>query len=250
MIRSPLAHRFVLSPNIEPRRGNARPDMIILHYTGMESASAAGAWLCEPGSKVSCHYLVGDDGEITQMVGEEMRAWHAGIAVWEGDADINSRSIGIELHNPGHVLGYRDFPHPQMEAAIALCRNISSRHDIEPRHVLAHSDVAPLRKIDPGERFDWQRLHAAGVGHWVAPSRLRGGPALQAGDAGDMVAALQAKLAHYGYGIEVTGNYDAPAKAVIQAFQRHFRPARVDGIADPSTVETLDRLIAALGLPA
>lgn len=250
MIRSPLAHRFVLSPNIEPRRGNARPDMIILHYTGMESASAACAWLCDAGSKVSCHYLVGEDGEITQTVGEEMRAWHAGIAVWEGDAGINSRSIGIELHNPGHVLGYRDFPHPQMEAVIALCRDILSRHDVEPRHVLAHSDVAPLRKIDPGERFDWQRLHAAGVGHWVAPSRLRDGPALQAGDAGDMVAALQVKLAHYGYGIEVTGNYDSPAKAVIQAFQRHFRPARVDGIADPSTVETLDRLIAALGLPA
>ncbi len=250
MIRSPLAHRFVLSPNIEPRRGHVRPDMIVLHYTGMDSAAAACAWLCDAGSKVSCHYLVGEDGRITQMVGEEMRAWHAGVSVWEGDADINSRSIGIELHNPGHVLGYRDFSDAQMRAVIALCRDIVSRRGVEPRHVLAHSDVAPLRKIDPGEKFDWRRLHAAGIGHWVAPSPLREGPALQAGNARDSVAGLQAKLARYGYGIEVTGIHDAPSKAVIQAFQRHFRPARVDGIADPSTVDTLDRLIAASGLPA
>jgi len=250
LIRSPLAHRFVLSPNVEPRRGLARPDMIILHYTGMDSAAAACAWLCDAGSKVSCHYLVGEDGGITQMVGEEMRAWHAGVSVWEGDADINSRSIGIELHNPGHLLGYRDFSDAQMQAAIALCRDIVSRHGVEPRHVLAHSDVAPLRKIDPGEKFDWRRLHAAGIGHWVAPSPLREGPALQAGDAGEEVAGLQAKLARYGYGIEVTGIYNAPSKAVIRAFQRHFRPARIDGIADPSTVDTLDRLIAASGLPA
>ncbi len=250
MIRSPLAHRFVLSPNVEPRRGHVRPDMIVLHYTGMDSAAAACAWLCDAGSKVSCHYLVGEDGEITQMVGEEMRAWHAGVSVWEGDADINSRSIGIELHNSGHVLGYRDFSGAQMRAAIALCRDIVSRHDVEPRHVLAHSDVAPLRKIDPGEKFDWRRLHAAGIGHWVAPSPLQEGPALQAGDAGEEVARLQAKLARYGYGIEVTGIYNAPAKAVIRAFQRHFRPARIDGIADPATVDTLDRLIAASGLPA
>jgi N-acetylmuramoyl-L-alanine amidase len=250
LIRSPLAHRFVLSPNVEPRRGHARPDMIILHYTGMDSAAAACAWLCDAGSKVSCHYLVDADGGITQMVGEEMRAWHAGVSVWEGDADINSRSIGIELHNPGHVLGYRDFSDAQMQAVIALCRDIASRHGVEPRHVLAHSDVAPLRKIDPGEKFDWRRLHAAGIGHWVAPSPFRDGPALQVGDAGEEVAGLQAKLARYGYGIEVTGIYNAPAKAVIQAFQRHFRPARIDGIADPSSVDTLDRLIVASGLPA
>ncbi|MGQ0484353.1 MAG: N-acetylmuramoyl-L-alanine amidase [Hyphomicrobiales bacterium] len=250
MIRSPLAHRFVLSPNIEPRRGNVRPDMIVLHYTGMDNAAAARDWLCDARSNVSCHYLVDEDGEIAQMVGEEMRAWHAGVSVWEGDTDINSRSIGIEIHNPGHLLGYRDFPAAQMEAVIALCRDIAGRHDVEPRHVLAHSDVAPSRKIDPGEKFDWQRLHAAGIGHWVAPSPLRDGPDLQVGGAGDRVAALQAKLARYGYGIEVTARYDAPTRAVIQAFQRHFRPARIDGIADPSTVETLDRLIAASGLPA
>jgi N-acetylmuramoyl-L-alanine amidase len=250
LIRSPLAHRFVVSPNIEPRRGDVRPDMIILHYTGMESAAAACAWLCDARSKVSCHYLVDETGEITQLVGEEMRAWHAGVSVWEGDDDINSRSIGIEMHNPGHVLGYRDFSDAQLKAVIALCRDIAGRHDVEPRHILAHSDVAPLRKIDPGEKFDWQRLHAAGVGHWVAPSPLRDGPALQEGDAGDAVADLQAKLARYGYGIKATAHYDAPTGAVVRAFQRHFRPARVDGAADPATIETLDRLIAASGLPA
>ncbi len=250
MIRSPLAHHFVLSPNIEPRRGNVRPDMIVLHYTGMESAAAARAWLCDARSKVSCHYLIDEAGGITQMVGEEMRAWHAGISVWEGDTDINSRSVGIEMHNPGHVLGYRDFPDAQMQAVIALCRDIASRHDVEPRHVLAHSDVAPLRKIDPGEKFDWKRLHAAGVGHWVAPAPLRDGASLREGDAGDAVAGLQAKLARYGYGIKATARYDAPTGAVVRAYQRHFRPARIDGIADPATVETLERLIAALVLPA
>lgn len=250
MIRSPLADGFVLSPNIEPRRGGARPDMIVLHYTGMDSAAAACAWLCDSRSKVSCHYLVGADGEITQMVGEEMRAWHAGASSWEGDSDVNSRSIGIEIHNPGHLLGYQEFSGAQMEALIALCHDILSRHDVKSRHVLAHSDVAPSRKIDPGEKFDWQRLHAAGIGNWVTPAPLRDGPVLQVGDTGDKVADLQAKLARYGYGIDGTGNYDAQTKTVIQAFQRHFRPAHIDGIADPSTIETLDRLIAASGRPA
>ena len=244
MIRSPLADDFVLSPNIEPRRGNVRPDMIVLHYTGMESALAARVWLCDARSKVSSHYLIDEAGEITQMVGEEMRAWHAGVSAWEGDTDINSRSVGIEIHNPGHQLGYRDFPAAQMEVVIALCRDIASRHSIAPRRVLAHSDVAPVRKIDPGEKFDWQRLKAAGIGHWVAPSPWRGGPTP---NAGDEIAALQSKLARYGYGVEVTGNCDGQTQAVVQAFQRHFRPARVDGIADPSTVETLDRLLAVLG---
>jgi len=250
MIRSPLAGDFVLSPNIEPRRGGARPDMIVLHYTGMDSAAAACAWLCDSRSEVSCHYLVGADGEITQMVGEEMRAWHAGASSWDRDCDVNSRSIGIEIHNPGHVLGYREFSDVQMEAVIALCHDILGRHDVEARHILAHSDVAPARKIDPGEKFDWQRLHAAGIGNWVTPAPLRDGSVLQVGDAGDDVADLQAKLSRYGYGIELSRNYDVQTKTVVQAFQRHFRPAHIDGIADLSTIETLDRLIAASGRAA
>ncbi|HUR44072.1 MAG TPA: N-acetylmuramoyl-L-alanine amidase, partial [Aestuariivirga sp.] len=154
-MRSPLAAAFRASPNIESRKGGRKPDMIVLHYTGMESAEAACNWLCNSGSGVSCHYLVGEDGGIVQMVSEDMRAWHAGVSSWRGERDINTRSIGIEIQNPGHTAGYPDFPEDQMEAVIALCRDIGKRHDIRPRNIVAHSDVAPGRKIDPGEKFDW-----------------------------------------------------------------------------------------------
>lgn len=244
MIRSPLAQRFVLAPNIEPRFGNPWPDMIILHYTGMESCAKALSWLCNPVSGVSCHYLVDVDGEITQMVGEEMRAWHAGASYWAGDNDCNSRSIGIEIHNPGHTIDYTDFPLAQMQAVAALCRDIRSRHAVPQRRILAHSDVAPARKIDPGEKFDWAWLHEQGIGHWVAPARVAEGPALSEGDRGEAVAELQSRLAAYGYGVPQTGAYDAATATVVKAFQRHFRPVRVDGIADPQTRETLKLLLA------
>ena len=246
MIRSALASKFVLAPGIEARRDDRRPDMLVLHYTGMESAEGACAWLCNPHSKVSCHYLIDETGVITQMVDEEMRAWHAGQSSWQGETDINSRSIGIEIHNPGHTLGYRDFPEPQMAAVAALARDIAERHAIAPRNVLAHSDVAPTRKIDPGEKFDWRRLFREGIGHWVDPVAVTGGQFLQLGDRGQAVEALQSMLALYGYGIEITGEFDKLTSAVVNAFQRHFRPARVDGIADRSTIETLHRLLAAL----
>jgi N-acetylmuramoyl-L-alanine amidase len=246
MIRSPLAAAFIVAPNIEPRRDNRRPDMLLLHYTGMESAAAACDWLCNPVSGVSCHYLVDQAGRITQMVGEEMRAWHAGKSVWQGETDSNSRAIGIEIHNPGHTLGYTDFPDRQMQAVIALCRDILSRHAIAPRQVLAHSDVAPTRKVDPGEKFDWAWLAREGVGHWVPPVEIAGGQYLQPGDRGRTVEALQAMLALYGYGLEITGEYDRLTEAVVSAFQRHFRQARVDGVADRSTIDTLHRLLSAL----
>lgn len=246
MIRSPLANDFVLSPNTGPRRNGARVSLLILHYTGMVSAERARDWLCNPVSHVSCHYLIDESGRITQMVGEEMRAWHAGVSVWQNDPDVNSSSIGIEMHNPGHVLGYADFPEPQMRAVIALCRDILRRHDIAPRSVLAHSDVAPERKIDPGEKFDWRRLDGQGIGHWVDPASLADGDVLQFGDHGEKIADLQRLLANYGYGIDPNGHFDKRTKAVVTAFQRHFRPARVDGIADASTLATLDRLLRAL----
>ena len=246
MIVSPLAAEFIAAPGIEPRRGGRAPDMLLLHYTGMETAERARAWLCNPESGVSCHYLVDEDGRIVQMVDEGLRAWHAGQSLWQGDSDTNSRSIGIEIHNPGHTLDYRDFPMAQMEAVIALCRDILGRHAIAPRNVLAHSDVAPLRKIDPGERFDWAMLHRAGIGHWVPPAPVAGGQFLQAGDSGQGVEALQSMFALYGYGIDISGDYDRLTEAVVGAFQRHFRPARVDGIADLSTIDTLHRLLSAL----
>lgn len=243
MIRSRLADEFVLAPNIEPRRDGRSVDMLLLHYTGMASARIARDQLCNAPSGVSCHYLIDEDGTITQMVDEDMRAWHAGASSWHGETDTNSRSIGIEIHNPGHAIDYRDFPKRQMRAVVALCRDILSRHDIPPRHVLGHSDVAPGRKIDPGEKFDWGQLHRAGIGHWVEPAPFQDGAQLGPGEQGEAVLRLQALLAEYGYGIGLTGDYDHATRTVVNAFQRHFRPARVDGIADRSTLETLQSLI-------
>jgi N-acetylmuramoyl-L-alanine amidase len=235
-----------VSPNFGPRRDGLTPDAIILHYTGMQSAEAAELWLCDPASEVSSHYLVHEDGRIVQMVREADRAWHAGKCSWRGRTDINSCSIGIEIANPGHPFGYPDFPEPQIDAVIALCRGICERHDIAPERVLGHSDVAPGRKIDPGEKFPWRKLQKAGVGHFVEPSPIRGGRFLSIGDSGEPVEALQSMLALYGYGVDITGQFDAGTQAVVEAFQRHFRQELVDGVADRSTIETLHRLLAAL----
>ena len=248
MIGSALVSTYLPSPNIESRRDDREPDMLILHYTGMADARKACSWLCDPVSKVSCHYLVDEHGMIVQMVDENIRAWHAGVSSWKDEDDINSRSIGIEIQNPGHAAGYPDFPEAQMLAVIALCRDIVTRNRIHPSRVLAHSDIAPDRKIDPGEKFDWARLHAQGIGHWVRPEPIDGGPFLQLGDQGQAVEALQAMLRLYGYGLEITGLYDGPTQVNVRAFQRHFRPTRVDGIADSSTVITLRRLLHGLAL--
>jgi N-acetylmuramoyl-L-alanine amidase len=184
-------------------------------------------------------------GVITQMVGEDLRAWHAGESSWGGETDINSHSIGIEIHNRGHSPEYAGFPAQQMDSVIALSRDIVRRNDIRPERVLAHSDVAPKRKIDPGEKFDWRKLHAAGVGHWVEPTPV-GPPLSQIAEDKDAAASLQQKLGKYGYSIDITGSADEQTEVVVKAFQRHFRPERVDGIADRSTVDTLDRLLGAL----
>jgi len=234
------------SPNFGPRMGAGGIDMLILHYTGMESGDAAEAWLCDPASEVSSHYIVHEDGRIVQMVREADRAWHAGRAMWKGEADINSRSVGIEIVNPGHSLGYPDFPAHQIDAVIALCRDISARNRIAPERVLAHSDVAPGRKIDPGEKFPWYLAAKAGIGHWVEPSPPSDIVVCRAGDCGATVAELRYLLALYGYGIEINDEFCSVLEQVVSAFQRHFRPARVDGMADASTLDTLRRLIAAL----
>ena len=241
---TPLARRFVASPNHGERLAVRRPDMLVLHYTGMPDAQVALDRLSSAAAQVSCHYLVLEDGEIVQMVREQRRAWHAGQSTWEGHADINSRSIGIEIVNPGHEWGYVDFPQAQMAAVTELCGDIVRRHRIPPQHVLGHSDIAPTRKEDPGEKFDWRRLAQAGAGLWTEPAPIRGGRFFAFGDAGEPVAALQAMFALYGYGIDLHGRFDTLTEAVTRAFQRHFRPARVDGVADRSTIETLRSLIA------
>ncbi len=237
------------SPNVGERRGGSRPDILLLHYTGMGSGQAAEDRLCNPSAEVSCHYIVHEDGGVVQMVRESDRAWHAGKSSWMGVIDINSKSIGIEIVNPGHMLGYRPFPRRQIASVIGLCRGIVARHGIRPEMVLGHSDVAPGRKIDPGELFPWARLHREGIGHFVKPSRRRRGKCMGEGYSGEKVAALQAMLAGYGYGIEASGFYDSATATIVGAFQRHFRPARIDGVADPSTVATLRRLLAGLSSP-
>lgn len=234
------------SPNHGERRGVVAPDMLILHYTGMQDARAALQRLCHAESEVSAHYLVFEDGGIVQCVPEERRAWHAGAASWHGVEDINSHSIGIEIANPGHDWGYPDFPAPQIAAVIALCRDIISRHPIASERVLGHSDVAPLRKRDPGEKFPWAELNAAGIGHWVEPATLAEGAVLDVGDEGANVAAFNDDLRLYGYAAPEGDTFDAATGAVVRAFQRHFHQSRVDGIADAGTRETLKRLRSAL----
>jgi N-acetylmuramoyl-L-alanine amidase len=234
----------VPSPNHDARQGGP-PDMVLLHYTGMRSGDAALARLCASESKVSAHYIVFEDGRIVQCVPEDLRAWHAGVSFWAGETDINSRSIGIEIVNPGHEFGYTEFPSRQIAAVISLCRSIAARRGpVAADRVLAHSDVAPARKEDPGEKFPWNLLFESGIGHWVRPAPLDvSGHVLKAGDEGDQVTRLQQMLARYGYGIKDTGDYDDATRLVVTAFQRHFRPARVDGIADASTTRTLRALL-------
>ena len=235
-----IRHRA--SPNHGERAAGKPVDMIVLHYTGMPSAERAVAWLCDPESNVSAHYVVCEDGEIVRLVEENRRAWHAGQSFWAGETDINSRSIGIEIVKPGHEFGYRAFPDTQIEAVIALCRDILLRHIVPPAHVLAHSDVAPFRKIDPGELFPWRTLHEAGIGHWLPPEPFSEGPILKIGERGEGVNALRKALGRYGYDLAAGDEYDARTETIVSAFQRHFRQERVDGVADPSTVATLRRL--------
>ena len=236
------------SPNHGERRDGKRPDFLILHYTGMANAEAALARLCDPTAEVSAHYVVLEDGGIIQMVKEDRRAWHAGAARWQDESDLNSSSIGIEIVNYGHDGHLPTYPQAQINSVIALCRDIITRNKIAAHRVLAHSDVAPARKRDPGEHFPWGTLHAAGVGHYVPPAPISGGRFLARGEQGQPVEALQAMLALYGYGIAVTGAYDLATEQVVAAFQRHFRQERVDGVADASTITTLRDLIASLPL--
>jgi N-acetylmuramoyl-L-alanine amidase len=243
---SALATEFLPSPNHNDRRTHAKPNSVILHYTGMPGGEAALALLRDPASKVSSHYFVWEDGRICQLVEEKRRAWHAGAGSWKGERDINSASIGIEIVNPGHDAGLPPFAAPQIAAVIALVKDIGVRHAIRPERILAHSDIAPARKIDPGEKFPWEDLWRAGVGHWVEPSSISEGPVLRRGEEGAPTRALQAMLALYGYGVEVGGAYDRTTELTVAAFQRHFRQALVDGLADLSTLDTLRRLIGAL----
>jgi N-acetylmuramoyl-L-alanine amidase len=236
------------SPNHGERKAGAKPDMVVLHYTGMRDSRLALDHLCSSASDVSAHYVVMEDGHVVQCVPESRRAWHAGLSKWAGETDINSCSIGIEIANPGHDYGYPDYPRRQIAALISLCRGIFTRHNIAPDRILGHSDIAPARKNDPGEKFPWRLLADSGVGLWVKPAPIiTGGRIFVLGDRDPEVETLQMSLRNYGYGLDSSGSYDSETMAVVAAFQRHFRPARVDGIADVSTVATLGALISARG---
>jgi N-acetylmuramoyl-L-alanine amidase len=223
-------------------------DMLVLHYTGMKDGPSALARMQEDKEpRVSAHYMVEEDGRVFALVPEDKRAWQAGRSWWRGDEDLNSRSIGIEIVNPGHEWGYRPFPEPQIAAVLELCRGILSRWPIPQNRIVAHSDIAPDRKEDPGELFPWKRFAEAGVGLWPEPQRpepwmMHGA---EMGDAGVTVEGLQRDLATIGYRINVTGVFDTATAAVVRAFQRRWRPMRVDGLGDVDTI-VLANSVAAL----
>ena len=232
------------SPNFDAR--TAPPSLIVLHYTGMQTGQAALDRLRDPEAKVSSHYLVEEDGRVFSLVAEERRAWHAGVSYWRGRRNVNADSIGIEIVNPGHEWGYRAFPEPQVARVIDLLADIRTRWEIEDRDIVGHSDVAPGRKDDPGELFPWKRLAEAGHGLWAEQPPAPGAP-IGEGEEGAAVFALQAGFTRLGYDLPPTGRFDADTAAVVRAFQRHWRPGRVDGRADG---ETRARLIALLRLAA
>jgi len=237
-----MSYKSKPSPNFDARV--RPPDMIVLHYTGMKSGAAALDRLCDPAAKVSAHYLVEEDGRVFSLVPEERRAWHAGKAFWKGETDINAASVGVEMVNPGHEFGYRDFPDAQIEAVIDLIADIRSRWTIPDERILGHSDVAPDRKEDPGERFPWKRLAEAGHGLWMESGAAPGAP-LSEGDEGAGVFALQAGLTRLGYDCAPSGRFDAQTTVIVRAFQRHWLQDRIDGVADG---ETRARLVGLLRL--
>lgn len=243
------------SPNFDAR---TRPiDLVVLHYTGMQDAETALARLTDPAPvagrypgpwqspdampdgplpRVSAHYVVDEAGRIYNLVAEEHSAWHAGASSWEGEGDVNARSIGIEIVNGGHDFGLPDFPAEQIDAVILLLKDIFERWpELDAKRVVAHSDIAPDRKQDPGEKFPWRKLAEAGVSIWPEHVAMQAAP-------GDPIARIQQHLSAIGYSVAETGGMDAATKSALIAFQRRFRPERVDGFADDET----QMLLAAL----
>jgi N-acetylmuramoyl-L-alanine amidase len=228
------------SPNHDSREG-VPTDMLILHYTGMKSGAEALARLCDAAAKVSAHYLVEENGDVYQLVDESERAWHAGVASWRGHSNINARSIGIEIVNFGHEWGYKPFPKAQMDAVAALCQHILARHDIPARNVIGHSDVAPARKQDPGELFDWAWLAGQGVGVFPTVCCSRSEPSNGSTAFAGSWQLAKANLAAFGYTAE-----DVSDEQLITAFQRHFRPDKLTGIWDAECEARLNALLDAV----
>lgn len=235
------------SPNFNDR---IHPiDMLVLHYTGMETGEAALARMCDPSAEVSAHYMISEDGVIVQLVDEANRAWHAGVSSWQRDEDLNSRSIGIEIVNGGHDWPLEDrtlppYPPVQISAVISLSKAILARHEIPASRIVGHSDIAPARKADPGEHFPWKTLAEAGIGLWPDPPP-DGAPPPQAGygimpgETGAPVLRVQQQLASIGYALEETSTLDAQTLEVTTAFKRRWAPERLNG---PLDVETMGKI--------
>jgi len=229
--------RELPSPNQDERPAGTPIDMLILHYTGMKTARAAIERLRDPAAKASAHYLVEEDGGILRLVAEERRAFHAGVSYWRGNSELNGRSIGVEIVNPGHEFGYRDFPVLQLAAVCDLCLSILSRHAIPARNIVGHSDVAPDRKQDPGGKFEWEALAQNGVGVWPVGLEDRGMTRWVLDAAG--LRGVRAALADIGYRVAREGALDPALSGVLRAFQRHWRPEAVTGQADAGTLARL-----------
>jgi N-acetylmuramoyl-L-alanine amidase len=227
MTNSYISH---LSPNYDERNADDPVDVLVLHYTGMQTAAEALSRMCDPQAQVSAHYMVDEEGSIYKLVEEKNRAWHAGISCWKGRASLNYTSIGIEIANPGHEWGYRAFPLPQMAAIKVLCKDILSRHDIPPENVVGHSDIAPNRKEDPGELFDWPSLAKDGIGLWPDVGYIKNASKIlvEPFAEGTDVAFMQQRLATYGYHIRVDGFYGTKTEAVVKGFKRHFVPEQLN----------------------
>lgn len=234
-----------MSPNHDARPPDMPIDMLILHYTGMQSAQAALDRLCDPAARVSSHYVVDEAGAVHALVPEDARAWHAGVSSWRGHTELNARSIGIEIVNPGHEWGYRDFPALQMAAVCDLCLGILSRHPIPPRNIIGHSDVAPDRKEDPGEKFDWPGLAANGVGLWPKDIPDLGTGGVLADETA--MRLVRADLAAIGYRVAAHGAHDKDLATVLRAFQRHWRQEEINGLADAGTRARLRAVRALCG---
>lgn len=209
------------SPNFNDRPTFKKLNLIVLHYTGMTPAEEALTRLCDPDAKVSAHYLIEKNGKLHQLVDETKRAWHAGISFWQGETDINGISLGIEIDNGGHDFGLPDYPAAQIEALLHLLEKLVQKYNVPKERIIGHSDIAPTRKIDPGEHFPWLTLHEHGFGLWPEATPVRIAP--------QSIFDAQHILAAIGYDCPLTGALDSQTIAVIEAFQRHFTPHEITG---------------------
>ena len=221
------------SPNYDDRESSI--NIVVIHYTGMKSFEEALGHLCDSSSKVSSHYLINSNGDVYLLVDEDKRAWHAGVSFWSGDDDVNSSSIGIELVNPGHEFGYESFSESQMTSLEVLIKSLIRSYNIPLYNIVGHSDIAPLRKKDPGELFNWKRLADKNLSIWPEKLSINSFKSINFGDKNESVLQVQEFLSEIGYKITKDGFFNQETKLVISAFQRRFRSHKVDGLLDSET---------------